>query len=74
MTARGAAAAAMAALLLPVTALWTARAVCPGDSVQPASGTPRLAGSPPRLCATFSIVAIDTATGEAGVAVQSHWF
>src|SRR5829696_4149646 len=26
------------------------------------------------LCHTFSIVARDTATGELGVAVQSHWF
>jgi len=30
--------------------------------------------STPRLCATFSIVARDTTTGEFGVAVQSHWF
>ncbi|MFH1144374.1 MAG: DUF1028 domain-containing protein [Candidatus Eisenbacteria bacterium] len=30
-------------------------------------------GRPP-LCATFSIVARDTTTGEIGVAVQSHWF
>lgn len=30
-------------------------------------------GMPP-LCATFSIVARDTTTGEIGVAVQSHWF
>lgn len=49
--------------------------------------TPNLAGSAdrplgdvaqsqvrPPLCATFSIVARDTTTGEFGVAVQSHWF
>lgn len=28
----------------------------------------------PPLCATFSIVAHDTTTGEFGVGVQSHWF
>ena len=28
----------------------------------------------PPLCATFSIVARDTTTGEIGVGVQSHWF
>ena len=32
------------------------------------------AGSPVRPVATFSIVARDAATGEIGVAVQSHWF
>jgi uncharacterized Ntn-hydrolase superfamily protein len=31
-------------------------------------------GARPPLCATFSIVARDTTTGELGVAVQSHWF
>ena len=30
--------------------------------------------SPIRPVATFSIVARDPATGELGVAVQSHWF
>src|SRR5687768_4349012 len=29
---------------------------------------------PPRPVATYSIVARDSATGEIGVAVQSHWF
>ncbi len=33
-----------------------------------------LAGSPPRPVHTYSIVARDPATGELGVAVQSHWF
>ena len=33
-----------------------------------------LAGIPPRPVHTFSIVARDPATGELGVAVQSHWF
>ncbi len=28
----------------------------------------------PPLASTFSIVALDPATGELGVAVQSHWF
>ena len=31
-------------------------------------------GSPPRPVHTYSIVARDPATGELGVAVQSHWF
>ena len=30
--------------------------------------------SPPRPVHTYSIVARDPATGELGVAVQSHWF
>jgi uncharacterized Ntn-hydrolase superfamily protein len=34
----------------------------------------RLFDGRPPLCATFSIVARDTITGEIGVAVQSHWF
>ena len=33
-----------------------------------------LAGSPTRPVHTYSIVARDPATGELGVAVQSHWF
>src|SRR6266508_4228642 len=33
-----------------------------------------LAGSPIRPVHTYSIVARDLATGELGVAVQSHWF
>ena len=33
-----------------------------------------LAGAPLRPVHTYSIVARDAATGELGVAVQSHWF
>ncbi len=33
-----------------------------------------VSGPGPELCATFSIVARDTTTGELGVGVQSHWF
>ncbi|HXI03981.1 MAG TPA: DUF1028 domain-containing protein, partial [Candidatus Saccharimonadales bacterium] len=33
-----------------------------------------LGGLPPRPAHTFSIVARDPATGQLGVAVQSHWF
>jgi uncharacterized Ntn-hydrolase superfamily protein len=36
--------------------------------------TPAVAGRPGPLAHTFSIVARDPATGELGVAVQSHWF
>ncbi len=32
------------------------------------------AGVDPPFCSTFSIVAVDTTTGEIGVGVQSHWF
>lgn len=35
---------------------------------------PAPAAPGPELCATFSIVARDSATGEIGVGVQSHWF
>ncbi len=38
------------------------------------AGPARAIGIDPPLCATFSIVARDTTTGEIGVAVQSHWF
>ncbi len=37
-------------------------------------GSHAFAQSPDPLAHTFSIVARDTATGEMGVAVQSHWF
>lgn len=43
-----------------------------GESVF--QGEARAVGLDPPLCATFSIVARDTTTGEFGVAVQSHWF
>ena len=33
-----------------------------------------LSGAPARPVHTYSIVARDEATGEMGVAVQSHWF
>jgi uncharacterized Ntn-hydrolase superfamily protein len=39
-----------------------------------AAGIAAAIGIDPPLCATFSIVARDTTTGEFGVAVQSHWF
>lgn len=39
-----------------------------------AAQTTRDAGAPLRPVATYSIVARDPATGELGVAVQSHWF
>ena len=32
------------------------------------------ADTPPRPVSTYSIVALDTETGQLGVAVQSHWF
>jgi len=47
-----------------------------GCAVSPAKGplAPLPAESPRRPVATYSIVARDPATGELGVAVQSHWF
>lgn len=53
-------------LALAVVAL--APAGAPAQSADPASELPR------RPVATYSIVARDPATGELGVAVQSHWF
>jgi uncharacterized Ntn-hydrolase superfamily protein len=44
--------------------------VAGGASAQPTA----VAGKPGPLAHTFSIVARDAATGEMGVAVQSHWF
>jgi uncharacterized Ntn-hydrolase superfamily protein len=64
--AAGALAAALAALCLPL-ATWPAP---PGRA--PEAG--RLAPSPARPVHTYSIVARDPATGQLGVAVQSHWF
>lgn len=42
----------------------------------PAAARTQEAGPPPprRPAHTFSIVAVDSATGQVGVAVQSHWF
>ena len=59
-TARGAFIAAALAMGL----------VAGGASAQPTA----IAGKPGPLAHTFSIVARDAATGEVGVAVQSHWF
>jgi uncharacterized Ntn-hydrolase superfamily protein len=47
---------------------WGAIVVC----VLAAPG--EISATPPRPVATYSIVARDSATGELGVAVQSHWF
>lgn len=55
------------ARLLP--ALLAALAPVALSAQQPARG-----GVPPRPVHTYSIVACDPATGELGVAVQSHWF
>ena len=43
-------------------------------SVAPTAIAPRPADAPLRPVATYSIVARDAATGQIGVAVQSHWF
>lgn len=45
----------------------------PGFSENPGQCPPRFFGADP-LAHTFSVVARDSATGELGVAVQSHWF
>src|SRR5512139_2985677 len=55
----------------PVTA-----AYCRGQAAAVATQTPLadVTGSTIRPANTFSIVARDPATGDLGVAVQSHWF
>ena len=56
-----------------IVTLLTVAALAAGVNTSKAgaqSGAPR----PPRPVHTFSIVARDPATGEMGVAVQSHWF
>ncbi|CAN5189025.1 hypothetical protein BH18GEM1_BH18GEM1_19630 [soil metagenome] len=53
--------------------MWVLLAV--GGGATPLSAqVPRSAPLPSRPVATYSIVARDPATGELGVAVQSHWF
>jgi uncharacterized Ntn-hydrolase superfamily protein len=53
----------------------TAIILCLCPAARPASGQAAgTAGKPGPLAHTFSIVARDPATGEMGVAVQSHWF
>jgi uncharacterized Ntn-hydrolase superfamily protein len=57
-------------LLGTLTAFATGLAATPAGA-QPAQGH---SGVPRRPVSTYSIVARDSATGELGVAVQSHWF
>ena len=57
--------------LLPVLA---AALLLPHAAPRAGEGSPRSEASPLRPVATYSIVARDPATGELGVAVQSHWF
>ncbi len=57
-------------LLATLAALATGLAATPAGA-QPAVGD---SGVPRRPVSTYSIVARDSATGELGVAVQSHWF
>jgi len=45
-----------------------------GFSVNPAAAGQPVLATPSIPVATFSIVARDPATGDLGVAVQSHWF
>jgi uncharacterized Ntn-hydrolase superfamily protein len=49
-------------------------AIAPGLYPQQTKPAPEKFVIPPRPVHTFSIVARDPATGELGVAVQSHWF
>ena len=50
------------------------RARSPRGSRGPARAPPRVLSSAAMRHGTYSIVALDPATGELGVAVQSHWF
>jgi len=60
--------ASAAMLAVAMVAATAALVVCPPGFEA------RAAGAGPDLCATFSIVARDSTTGEIGVGVQSHWF
>src|SRR6266550_4599704 len=55
-------------------ALLLAVAITPGFQAQQTKPAREKFVAPPRPVHTFSIVARDPATGELGVAVQSHWF
>lgn len=48
--------------------------IAPGLQAQQNDASRQKFATPPRPVHTFSIVARDPATGELGVAVQSHWF
>jgi uncharacterized Ntn-hydrolase superfamily protein len=63
----------VALLVLPGAALGGGRDAGGRPFDEYGTGRRLFDGRPP-LCATFSIVARDTVTGELGVAVQSHWF
>ncbi len=62
---------ALPAVALPAVVLLSACASRPATTAVPADFGARV---PARPVATYSIVARDAATGELGVAVQSHWF
>lgn len=59
---------------LPALALAVAGAALLLAARSPTPLAAQPAGVPPRPVHTYSIVACDSATGELGVAVQSHWF
>ena len=57
-----------------ILALMLMIAITPALHAQQSTAAPRQRPNPPRPVHTYSIVARDPATGELGVAVQSHWF
>lgn len=59
------------ALVLCVVTPWTATSA---QHAAPSAPAPATRGLPLRPVHTYSIVARDSATGELGVAVQSHWY
>ncbi len=70
---------ALAALLLAACQAPAGPPASSGPRAAPLAGPPSIAppdapAPPARPVATYSIVARDPATGELGVAVQSHWF
>lgn len=68
-------AAALAVLLAwPFPAAGSAVGAAPAAAGSSPGDAPDTAGLPARPLHTFSIVARDPATGQLGVAVQSHWF
>lgn len=58
----------------PVFVVCAAAFACGGPREPPARSDAPDAAGPPRPVHTYSIVARDPATGQLGVAVQSHWF
>ncbi len=60
--------------IVRTVAAWWLTAVVPAALAAQQTALPARDAMPRRPVHTFSIVAVDSATGQIGVAVQSHWF